>query len=523
MSATGMRGPAAARLPLRDVAKFTGGVALLAIFWDAAVGHGLTWENDPYWSYWVTKTFLIATIFGLGTAWFGVGEGRGAVITAVHTIVLTVYYWSLSPIGLPSSPNWLDLEHTWITGIPIHFGVIYLGYLSALWLWRRRDRAVAEEDDSAATGLAALIAGVAIVILAGLLSGLALGEFPGVTWFVVRLLVTVTFLLLWWAAAGRDRVSAVTGGVTLAFIWATYSQFVGPVGLPDLPLRIFTTNPPPSIVRWLDYKELWSISLPIYIVVMVGVLLVVSRGFLRTDGGRPAAVAAAAIAALLFTTGLTVSPEDRGLTARFSASGSARVETGAFYSNQFSPPGNGTVEISATDMGDRVSPLPPHDRLSIQASLQAGGHTYEVSVANPMVGDPLGRFTTWWGVGFGVWHHGKSGIGSPLLPPIHSEFAAFGLGDLTVDGKLVAKGAPIHVMTMPSGTEQNKMLDLEVGDSAAGALPGVPAGHLRVVWDSFSGEVPKGLEISRYLIGDIVLLALLIAAFVLNRRERAAA
>jgi hypothetical protein len=126
------------RLTPAELAKFTAAVALLAILADAVVGHALAWENDPYWTYWVTKTFLIATVFGLGTAWFGVGAGRGAGITAVHTAVLTVYYWSLSPIGLPSHPNWLDLEHTWVTGVPIHFGVIYLGYLGALWLWRRR-------------------------------------------------------------------------------------------------------------------------------------------------------------------------------------------------------------------------------------------------------------------------------------------------------------------------------------------------------------------------------------------------
>jgi hypothetical protein len=51
-------------------------------------------------------------------AWFGVGAGRGAAITAVHTVVLTVYYWSLSSVGLPAAPEWLDLEHTWLTGCP---------------------------------------------------------------------------------------------------------------------------------------------------------------------------------------------------------------------------------------------------------------------------------------------------------------------------------------------------------------------------------------------------------------------
>jgi hypothetical protein len=132
---------------------------------DASIGHGITWENDPYWTYWVTKTFLIATVFGLGTAWLGVSAWRGAIITAVHTIVLTVYYWTFSPIGLPSTPTWLDLEHTWITGLPIHFGVIYAGYLLALWAWHRR-RALAEiaQVDSGSVAARALLFGLGIVV-----------------------------------------------------------------------------------------------------------------------------------------------------------------------------------------------------------------------------------------------------------------------------------------------------------------------------------------------------------------------
>lgn len=77
------------RLTAGQVSRFTAIVALLAIFADAAVGHGLAWKNDPYWQHWITKTFLIATIFGLGTAWFGIGVARGPFITAVHTVVLT--------------------------------------------------------------------------------------------------------------------------------------------------------------------------------------------------------------------------------------------------------------------------------------------------------------------------------------------------------------------------------------------------------------------------------------------------
>jgi hypothetical protein len=35
------------RLSTRSATKFAAAVAPFAIFWDAAVGHGLAWENDP--------------------------------------------------------------------------------------------------------------------------------------------------------------------------------------------------------------------------------------------------------------------------------------------------------------------------------------------------------------------------------------------------------------------------------------------------------------------------------------------
>jgi hypothetical protein len=76
----------------------------------------------------------------------------------------------------------------------------------------------------------------------------ALGEFPGFTWFLVRLLITVTFLLVWWGLFGTDLGSGVVGGVLLALTWATYSQFLGPVALPDTPLRILNPAPPPAVV-----------------------------------------------------------------------------------------------------------------------------------------------------------------------------------------------------------------------------------------------------------------------------------
>lgn len=508
------------RLSARDVAKFTAMVALFAIFFDAVVGHGLSWENDPYWTYWITKTFLIATIFGLGTAWFGIGEARGAAITVVHTVVLTVYYWSLSPIGLPASPDWLDLEHTWVTGVPIHFGVIFLGYLTALWLWRRRAvvREAAMAADSGPLALNALIAGVAILVLAGALSNVALGEFSGVTWYVVRLLITVPFLMAWWVVAGRDRVAAVTGGVVLAFMWAAYSQFLGPIGLPDTPIRVFTQAPPPATVRWLDYKELWLISLPIYLIVMVAVLLLDSRRATAGGSWRGPAVTAAAVAAVLLTSAATIGPSDQGTTATVSATGAVQVETGAFYSDTFTA-GNGDIRIFARDQGGRVTPLPPHDELHVDATIDSGGHTFVVTVRQAMVEHPLGMHTTWWGVGFDVDHHGNSGIGTSRLPNIHSELAAFGVGSVTMDGRSIANGVPVHVMTAVEGLPGGAHLELDVGAEEFGPVVGLPDGHLRVEWASYTGGVSEGPKRARYAVGVVVLILLLLAALSLNRRE----
>jgi hypothetical protein len=502
------------RLTAGQVSRFTAMVAILAIFADAAVGHGLTWENDPYWTYWITKTFLIATIFGLGTAWFGIGAARGAVITAVHTVVLTLYYWTFSPVGLPSSPEWLDLEHTWVTGLPIHFGVIYLGYLLALWLWHRR-ALMASDEGSTARGTSALVTGAAVTVVSGGLASLFLGDFPGITWFLVRLLLTVPFLLWWWGSGGRDRTAAVVGGIVLAFLWATYSQFLGPVGLPDTPLRVLDASPPPATVEWLDYRQLWLISFPVYLVTMVGALLVESgRG---SASLRPAA-AVMAVAGGLFLTAATSEQtlNQEGTAAALSASGNVQVETGTFYSGTFGS-GTGDIRVEAEDMGSRVTPLPPRDELTITASISAGGTDVAISVEDPLVNHALGEHTTWWGVGLDVEHHGESGIGTDRLPPITSQLAAFGLGNVTVDGGVVATGVPVHVMTAESGLPGGARLELDVG-LIGQEIPGLAEGHLRVLWPDYEAQIDDPHPV-RYLIGGLILVVLVAAMLTLLRRE----
>ena len=493
----------------RELATFTALVALLAILADAAVGHALLWENDPYWTYWITKTFLIATVFGLGTAWLGTGVVRGAVIAFAHTVLLTLYYWTLSPIGLPSHPDWLDLEHTWITGVPVHFAVIYLGYLVALWLWRRRPL---EDVPAARDASVALVAGAVIVVAAGALASLAVDDFPGVTWFVVRLLITVPFLIFWWAAAGRDWPAAAGGAITLAFIWAAYGHFLSPSGLPDFPLRITSEEPPPANVEWLGYRELWLISFPIYLLV-AGVVLATTVPLLTRARLRAAPVA---VALLVTAAPLVIAipfADAGGDNARVESSGQAQVEQGDWYSEDFAD-ADAELTVSATDQGGRVTPLPPHDLVSVEARVaHPGGDTYEIVADKPLVDDPLGRHGTWWGVGLDEWHHGESGVGTERLPAIHSEVALFAVGEVRRGGELVAAGVPVHVMTAEDGLPGR--LELNVGDEKT-PVPGLPDERLRVVWDDFSGGSEKKSD--RHLIGTTVLVLLLALALVANAR-----
>lgn len=225
------------RLSPSELLAFTSLASLLTIFVDAAIGHAMLWGNDPYWTYWVTDALLMGTAFGLGTAWFGMGLVRGAVITAVHMLLLTTYYWSFSPIGLPGHPEWLDLEHTWLTGLPVHFAVYYLGYVLAFRLWQRRSsvsKLQLERPFSTPALLAtmALMVSVGVVIIVGALQTFLFQGFPGITWLVVRIAVAFPFTLAWWVMAGTDRTAAVGGGIMMGFLLTTYSHFLGPNGLP---------------------------------------------------------------------------------------------------------------------------------------------------------------------------------------------------------------------------------------------------------------------------------------------------
>jgi hypothetical protein len=505
------------RLSLEELAKFTALVALLAILSDAAVGHALTWENDPYWTYWITKTFLIATVFGVGTAWIGTGMARGAVITAAHTLVLTVYYWSLSPIGLPSQPEWLDLEHTWISGLPIHFGVIYLGYLAALWIRSRRQR-LAPNVSTARAATEAVILGIGLVVVAGVIAALIWGEFQGFTWYLVRLLITVPFILGWWGLVGRDRAAAIGAGITLSAIWGTYGHFLGPVGLPDSSLRIIAADPPSATVHWLSYRDEWVTGLGVALAVTtVGFLL----ASLRFDDRAPAErlrlrvrslMAPALVLLVVIALGILAGNKNppSGTPARVTSAGTAKIEQGEYYRGTLVDT-TASLKLFAADRNPRVTPLEPHDSIDLTADVQGlDGTNYHIVSTAPVVEDPTGRHTTWWGVGIDVSHHGRSGIGSDRLPAIKADVAVFGLATVTANGQPLSAAIPVHVMTANKGLPGR--VELDIGD-IDDPIAGIPDGHLRVVWSDYTGTIDRSGHTAQYLYGIAVLGALIFLLF----------
>jgi hypothetical protein len=239
------------------VLKFGLLVALAGIFFDAVIAHGLFWDNDPYWTYWVTKTFLIAAVYIIGTCLLGIGVAQGFAITVIHTLILTAYYDWFAPVGLPQEPEWLDMEHLWITGLPAHFLVIFAGYVAARWMWRRNRMPESLNTEDARGNLSvSLLATALILVLDGAVThGILLRAFPGWTYFIQHLLITFVFLYAWGAMVGFDLIGVITGAFVLALFWLGYSMYVGPNGLPEK-VRYLT------YAHWLPVRS-GSLRLPV--------------------------------------------------------------------------------------------------------------------------------------------------------------------------------------------------------------------------------------------------------------------
>lgn len=492
----------------RDTAKFGLLVGLCAIFIDAVIAHGLFWENDPYWTYWITKSFLISTVFIIGTAFFGIGLVQGLVLTLVHTLVLEIYYQFFAPVGLPQEPEWLDFNHLWITGFPVHYLSILIGYLMARWVWLRGPRPEREPDETppaGATALGSLTAVVLILFLSGIIThGVLMGAFPGVTYFIQHLLVGFVFVYLWSAYVGMAGAGWAVGALMLALTWTAYGMYLGPLGLP--------ADPP----RYLGYQELWLKAFP-------GDLISALAGFwfaqfILPRIGRRSVVLASSFLAI----GLVAAPENaqaKGLKATASAAGQAVQVTGPNpVDMNRTRPVEGTIEIEAHERGNRWSHVQNMDDVRVIAAIAAPDGNYRVEVDKAMPRHPLGWYTTWNGVAFNHGMHGETGIGTPKLPKMTPAISIYGWGKVTRDGQPIAAMAPVHVMVTEEGPMKGVMLEV---DTEGKGLRDVPDGYLTVMWPQTSSlVVPRERLRNREIAGWIGLAGLLLLFLFLNRSPR---
>jgi hypothetical protein len=287
---------------------------------------------------------------------------------------------------------------------------------------------------------------------------------------------------------------------------------------------LLAENPPPASVHWLSYRQEFLVLLPLTQLVAVVGYLIASRWIaypmqyrsLWRHGDRVWVVAAALVLMAAGTaTAFYTNPEaDRATVA---STGAGSLERGAPYEGQLVGTG-ATLTMTVEDRNTHRTPLPPHDRVEIKANIPSTdtrGTNYAVEATTPMVADSQGRFTTWSGVGFNVWHHGRSGIGTSKLPPMKSEVAVFALGNISVDGQLIATGVPVHAMT---SSREGARLELNVGDPSF-SIPGIPGGHLRVVWDGYDGGHARYRDYARYAWGSTVLVILLACSIIIIRRQ----
>lgn len=466
---------ASERLSVRDTAKFGILTGLCAIFIDATIAHGLFWENDPYWTYWITKSFLIATVFIFGTAFLGVGIVQGLILTAVHTAILEIYYEWLAPVGLPQQPEWLDDNHLWLTGVPVHYLAIVTGYFAALWIWRRsRTRPAAAQQSlkqpsptPGAIAVSSLVAALAILTFSGIIThALLFGEFPGITYFVQHLLIGFVFLYVWSAYVGMGGAGWPVAALMVALVWASYGIYLGPVGLP-------------LEVRYLTHHQIWTRAFPgDFVAALIGLFVAVR--LLPRVAPRAAVYGLAPLAALAMLGSDPAEAKPRGLHASAAASGEAHRVVGPNPVDlQAAQPATGSIAIRVVEGGGRWSPVQGKDWVELRADFNAPDGAYRVLVDRTMPTHPLGKYTTWNGVALNHEMHGETGIGTSKLPLMQPDISLYGWGRVWRNGQLLAAMAPVHAMVSSKGPMQGVMLEVDTEEKL---LAGAPDGYITVHW-----------------------------------------
>ena len=138
---------------------------------------------------------------------------------------------------------------------------------------------------------------------------------------------------------------------------------------------------------------------------------------------------------------------------------------------------DGSFEATFTDVVRKDPPgKPPKtpDTASFEATFtDPAGNEYRV-VLDHVVKPPFPGYETQGGVLTEDFHHGVTGVGSPLMPRVYTFAAFWGLGELYINGELVDDHRVMHLMT----TEVVRNRDYELVHS--GDLPlGPEQRHVR--------------------------------------------
>jgi|GEM_PF-3958176 len=499
------------KLTPRGTIKFGILVGFTAILMDAAIAHGLWWENDPYWTYWITKTFLIMSVFILGTAIIGIGVRQGIVITVIHVLMLEIYYQWFAPIGLPQEPFWLEHRDLWLPGYIVHYLVIFSGYLLALWVWLRNIRRKNIENQNASSVLWLFLSAITILVIDGIItSGILIQNFPGITFFIQHLLIIFTFLAAWGVFVGFDRRGIVGGALCLSLILTTYNMYVGPLGLP--------TQAP----YYLGYTDLWLKSFPgAFIATFIGLWI-----FFQTkwSKGKPVLKNFNTFAIILgfillpYIVSAKSPPDREGAKAETSGSGQMIVGPDP-YDLESVENVHGSITVSATDVGNRWSQIQNIDEMKVNATITTPTSTYVITINKAMPRHPLGKYTTWMGVALHHSMHGDTGIGTDKIPEVKPEIALWGYATVEKDGQIISKMAPAHIMVMAKEPMRGITLEVDAEDKN---LVGIPDGYIHIMWPTIDSlALPTTDKNSREAIGWLVLLGInaLLWSFVRNEEK----
>lgn len=487
--------------PLAAAVPFGLLVAASAILIDAAVAHGWFWQNDPYWTYWVSKTVLVAVVFSLGAALLGRGLAAGAVTTLAHTAILETYYEWVAPITLPQEHHWVPFHDLWVVGFAAHAVTVFAGFAiaRALVSWRRP--AGSPQPPTGRTVLACLLGAASAVAVDVTLSHVVmLGEPPGWTYAIQHFDLAVLFLLVWSWQHGPGRPSLPAGAFLLALVWTTYSMYLSALHLP---------GPRPS---YMTSVELWAAAFPGGLAAAaagIAVLAVVrDRAVPRLTRASWRAVPLLLVAAALAGAApFLLGPKD----VAASASGSARMVVGPDPVDLGSTrPAQGTFTFTGQERSDRWSALQGLDEVHLRARWTSAGRTYEVRSDLAMPHAPDGRTATWMGVALAQEMHGGTGVGTAGLPKMMPELAVWGWGNVTIDGVQEARMVAVHAMVMRHGPVEGVLLEVGLPERS---LP-AGEGYLTVHWQEARSVDLPGSFLARQAVG-LALLAGLAASFLL--------